>query len=63
MSHTFGMALYLAVLGLMPRQLAISGHASKKWPFLPRPGKLTHKRSLLHASPTGELAGPHRAKG
>ena len=26
----FAMALYLAVLGLMPRHLAISGHASKK---------------------------------
>ena len=26
----FAMALYLAVLGLMPRYLAISGHASKK---------------------------------
>ena len=26
----FAMALYLAVLGLMPWHLAISGHASKK---------------------------------
>ena len=26
----FAVALYLAVLGLMPRHLAISGHASKK---------------------------------
>ena len=26
----FAMALYLAVLGLMPRHLAISSHAAKK---------------------------------
>ena len=57
------MALYLAVLGLMPRHLAISGHASKNWPFLPCPGKLPHERFNLHASLTGEIAGLDGANG
>ena len=59
----FAMALYLAVLGLMPRHLAISGHASKKLAVSSHPGMLTHKRSNLHASPTGELAGLDGAQG
>ena len=59
----FAMALYLAVLGLMPRHLAIPGPGQKNWPSLPRPGKLIHKRSNLHASPTGELAGLDGAEG
>ena len=59
----FAMALYLAVLGLMPRHLAISGHASKNWPSPPRPWMLTHKRSNPHASPTGQLARLDGAQG
>ena len=60
----FAMALYLAVLGLMPRHLGTSGHASKKiGRLLPIRGMLTHKRSNLHASPTGELAGLDGAQG
>ena len=35
----FAMAFYLAVLGLMPRHLAISGHASKKLAFSSAPGE------------------------
>ena len=58
----FATPLYLAEPGLKPRHLAISGHALKNWPFLPHPGKLTHKRSNLHSSPTGGLAGLDGAK-